>query len=145
MEAKLLEMLTGKLLGDGNLTLQDGRKPRLRFSHSVRDKEWCFYCYDQLKMFLSINEPKYRKNVDHRITKGYTEQFYVQSKTHPILCQIKDQWYINRVKIIPREIIIHYLSPLALSWWYLDDGHLKLSKSGTPLKIILSTESFTTN
>ncbi|MDR7073149.1 hypothetical protein [Fictibacillus barbaricus] len=35
-----ISMLIGKLLGDGNLTNEKNRKPRIRFSHSVVDKEW---------------------------------------------------------------------------------------------------------
>lgn len=143
MEKKLFEMLTGKLLGDGNLTIQKGRKSRLRFSHSIYDKDWCFYCYTKLRKYLPINEPKYIKIKDPRVSKGYTEQYYVQSKTDPILCYLKDLWYENKTKVIPKEFIKLYLSPLALGWWYLDDGHLKLDNNGTPIKIILSTDSFT--
>lgn len=59
MEKKLFEMLTGKLLGDGNLTIQKGRKSRLRFSHSIYDKDWCFYCYSKSKLlYLQVLSQK---------------------------------------------------------------------------------------
>lgn len=35
---KLLEMLTGNLLGDGNIIIQKNRKPRFRFGHSIKEK-----------------------------------------------------------------------------------------------------------
>jgi hypothetical protein len=35
-----LGLINGKLLGDGNLTITDNRKPRLRFQHRYADKDW---------------------------------------------------------------------------------------------------------
>ncbi|MRX54335.1 endonuclease [Bacillus idriensis] len=138
---KMLEMLTGKLLGDGNLTDEAGKRPRLRFSHSIKDSGWCFHCYKELKDFLPITAPVYRKINDSRLKAGYSEQYYVQSKTTPILNNLKPLWYKQRKKILPYELLEKTMTPLALAWWYQDDGHLKIM-GPTPLKIVLSTDSF---
>jgi hypothetical protein len=75
----VLSMLTGKLLGDGNMAIQKKRQPRFRFLHTIYDKGWCFYCYEQLKPHLPLSVPKYSKTLDVRIKQGFTESFYVQS------------------------------------------------------------------
>lgn len=138
---KLLEMLIGKLLGDGNIIIQKNRKPRFRFGHSIKDRDWCVHCYQKLACFLPLNPPKYRRVIDSRIKRGFSELYYVQSKTAPIYVHLKEIWYNNTVKVIPKEFVEKLMTPLSLAWWYQDDGHLKM-KGNIPQKIILSTESF---
>jgi hypothetical protein len=140
-DRKLLEMLTGKLLGDGNIIIQKNRKPRFRFGHSIKDRDWCVHCYQKLANFLRLNPPKYRRVFDSRIKEGFADLYYVQSKTEPIYIHLKEIWYNSTVKIIPKEFVEKLMTPLSLAWWYQDDGHLKM-KGKTPQKIILSTESF---
>lgn len=137
-----IEQVTGKLLGDGNITIQEKRKSRLRFSHSRSDREWCLHCYQQLAPILPLNPPKYRRITDERIKAGYTESYYVQSKTNPLFENLKKIWYQENKKVLPQQFVQRMMSPLCLAWWYQDDGHLKRTKKGKPAKIILSTESF---
>ncbi|MGP1910048.1 endonuclease [Metabacillus sp. JX24] len=135
-------MLTGKLLGDGNLSIEKGKRPRFRFSHSSADSGWCFHCYETLKAHIPLSKPKYRKIFDNRIEAGYTEQFYVQSKLSPLFDSLLPLWYKERTKSIPFHLLEQVINPLALAWWYQDDGHLKV-QNNAPKKIILSTDSFT--
>jgi len=137
-----MSMITGKLLGDGNLIQEHGRQARFRFSHCIKDKEWTYFCFEQLNKYIPLSAPKHRKIVDPRIKKGYTENYYVQSKNHKKFSILKDIWYPSNKKIIPFDFIENYLNPLSLAWWYQDDGSLK-KKSSKIEKIILSTESFT--
>jgi LAGLIDADG DNA endonuclease family len=139
---ELLSMICGKLLGDGCIVKQEGRKPRFQFIHSTKDKEWCYYCYSRLKDYLPLTGPHYKRIEDVRVKAGYTESFYVQSRTHDHITNLRSIWYKNRKKVLPFEFLMKYLTPLALSWWYQDDGHLK-KDSSIPRQIILSTESFT--
>lgn len=145
LPSELLEMITGKLLGDGNMIHDGNKATRLRFTHASKDRGWCLHCYQQLSKYMKLSPPKYRRVPDPRVKAGYTECYYVQSFTWPKLEQIKRDWYVNGKKRIPFEYIIHALTPLCLAWWYQDDGHLKKKKDGTVQKIILSTESFTTD
>ncbi|MEK3807033.1 endonuclease [Bacillus sp. FSL H8-0547] len=135
-------MLTGKLLGDGNLSIEKGKRPRFRFSHSSADSGWCFHCYETLKAHIPLSKPKYRRISDNRIEAGYTEQFYVQSKLSPLFDSLLPLWYEERTKSIPFHLLEQVINPLTLAWWYQDDGHLKI-QNNTPKKIILSTDSFT--
>ena len=133
--------MIGKLLGDGCITKQKGRKPRFQFIHTERDYMWSLYCYKSLKKDIPLNKPKYKKTIDSRLVKGYCISYYVQSRTSDVISYLYRQWYPNGKKIIPFILLNQYFNNESLAWWYMDDGHLKVSK-GIPQKIILSTESF---
>ncbi|PFA67367.1 endonuclease [Bacillus sp. AFS015802] len=139
---EFLSMVCGKLLGDGCIVKQEGRKPRFQFIHSIKDKEWCYYCYSRLKDYLPLTGPHYKRIEDNRVQAGYTESYYVQSRTQDHITNLRSIWYKNGKKVLPFEFLMKYLTPLALAWWYQDDGNLK-KDSTIPRKIILSTDSFT--
>jgi hypothetical protein len=138
-----LSILTGKLLGDANIAIEKTRKPRLRFSHSVHDKEWFFYCYQELSKHIKLSNPRYRKIIDPRTKMGFTEHYYVQSFTSEVIDLLKEIWYPNGKKIVPFSLLSYVLNPICLAWWYQDDGHLKIEKNQIK-KIILSTNGFST-
>lgn len=86
-------LICGKLLGDGCITKQEGRKPRFQFIHRKEDFHWSFHCYEILKNHLPLNPPKYRKIIDHRLAKGYSESYVVQSRTYPLITELYSIWY----------------------------------------------------
>lgn len=133
--------LCGKLLGDGCITKQKNRKPRFQFMHRVEDIGWSSHCYGELKNYIPINPPAYRKVTDKRLKKGFSESYIVQSKTDAIITKLYETWYPEGKKKLPLQWVQHYLDERALAWWYQDDGHLKIV-NGTANKIILSTDSF---
>lgn len=141
---RYLSRLTGKLLGDGCITKQVNRKPRFQFIHRIEDFEWSQYCYEQLKDFIPLNPPTYKRVIDSRIQAGYSECYTVQSKTSATITELERLWYHNRKKFLPLAFINEYLTEEALAWWYQDDGHLAKQHS-LPQKIILSTNSFSKN
>ncbi|WP_162595906.1 endonuclease [Bacillus sp. CGMCC 1.16541] len=138
----VISLLIGKLLGDANLNIQEKKRPRLYFSHCAADREWCYYCYTRLKDYIPVPAPVYTKVMDKRVSKGYTEKYYVQSRTSEVIDLLKESWYPNNSKTIPFELLNQYLSREALAWWYQDDGHLKREK-GIVKKVVLSTDAFT--
>lgn len=136
-----LSLINGKLLGDGSLTIEKSRKPRFRFQHCQKDKDWCQHCYDLLKGYLPLNAPKYKKITDTRLIQGYSESFYVQSRTSDVFTLLKEVWYNGNIKVVPVDLISKTLNSESLAWWYQDDGHLVIQEN-TPRKIILSTDNF---
>lgn len=134
--------IIGKLLGDGGITKQEGRKPRFKITHAASDFEWINFCYHKLKNDIPINPPVYKKVIDDRLVKGYSEAYQLQSKTSDVITYLYKMWYPNGVKIIPFTLLDKHFTLESLAWWYMDDGHLKMERS-IPKKIILSTESFT--
>ncbi|MDR9791516.1 endonuclease [Aeribacillus sp. FSL K6-2848] len=136
-----LSRLCGKLLGDGCLTKQEGRKPRFQFVHNIHDKQWAWHCFQSLKEYIPLNEPKYKFVKDKRIKRGFTECYIVQSKTAEKITELEKIWYKNRIKRIPFPFLHMYLNEEALAWWYQDDGYLK-TENHIPRKIVLSTDNF---
>lgn len=135
-------MVTGKMLGDGSITKQNGRKPRFQFTHMHTDYYWSKYCYDCLDGIIPLNPPKFKKTIDPRLVEGYSLSYYVQSRTSDIITFLRSQWYPKKIKILPFELIDDYFNEQSLAWWYMDDGHLK-QRNNTPEKIVISTDSFT--
>ncbi|MGE6611833.1 endonuclease [Peribacillus sp. NPDC076916] len=129
-----ISMITGKMLGDGGVCIQEKRRGRFRFMHCAVDKEWCFYCYSQLNNILPLPEPRYRRTPDTRLKLGYTESYYVQSLTSELNDILQQLWYTKKEKKIPFDLLEHTFTPECLAWWYQDDGHLKKSKD-KPQKI----------
>ncbi|WP_391208025.1 endonuclease [Psychrobacillus sp. L4] len=134
-------LMCGKLLGDGCITKQDGRKPRLQFMHRTEDFGWVKHCYIQLRDYIPLNPPAYKRLIDTRLRNGFSESFFVQSKTDPIITGLYELWYPEGKKKLPFQFIEKYLNHQALAWWYQDDGHLK-KVNNTVQKVILSTDSF---
>ncbi|NNU84987.1 endonuclease [Geobacillus sp. BMUD] len=143
LPVQALSMINGKLLGDGNISIEKTRSPRFRFSHSIHDQSWFFHCYKQLSNYLPLSKPKYRKVLDPRTKNGFTEHYYTQSRKCEIVQQLKTLWYPHNRKMIPFEFLSLSFTPLCLAWWYQDDGHLKMENNQIK-KIILSTDGFTT-
>lgn len=132
----------GKLLGDGSIVKEGNKKPRFKINHVASDYEWIFYNYLQLRTFLPLNRPVYRKVPDVRLKKGFSECYYCQSKTSESISYLYHVWYPNGKKKVPYNQLEKYFNIESLAWWYMDDGHLK-KENNIPRKIILSTESFT--
>jgi LAGLIDADG DNA endonuclease family len=142
LPSEIISMIIGKLLGDGNLTIEKYKRPRLRFSHKIQDRAWCQHSRDMLASSISFPPMKYRKIYDTRMAKGFTESYYAQSHTHLALDLLKQLWYPSNHKTIPFKLLEKFFTDISLAWWYMDDGHLKMVNN-QPSKIILSTESFT--
>src|SRR5690606_18648410 len=103
---------------------------------------WTNHCYEMLNSYLPLNPPVYKKVIDLRLKKGFSESYVVQSKTSSIITSIYEQWYPNGRKKLPTDFLKQYLNAKALAWWYQDDGHLKIVNN-VAQKIILSTDGFT--
>lgn len=137
-----MNYMCGKLLGEGCMTKQDRRKPRFQFMHRTEDFGWAYHCYEQLVNDIPVNRPAYRKVVDKRLSKGFSESYVVQSKTDELITSLYKIWYPHGKKRLPKQWIHQHMDERSLAWWYQDDGHLKLV-NGVMHKIILSTDSFT--
>lgn len=133
--------MIGKLLGDGCITKQKGRKPRFQYMHVYSDYGYSKFCYNYLAKYIPLNPPKHKKTIDIRLTKGYSISHYTQSRTDNIITYLRLKWYPNSTKILPYHSIEKYFTLESLAWWYMNDGHLKINNN-VPEKIILSTDSF---
>ncbi len=124
----LQEYIDGLLLGDGSIPV-DKRKGRLPwFSQTIKLScvEWAQKIKKDINKFglkCFIYGPYNRSEVTVRV------------ETHPFFLKMRERWYSDKKKIVPKDLII---TPIILGNWYLSDG--KLDKDGM---IILFTETFT--
>ncbi|HDH31586.1 MAG TPA: hypothetical protein ENH26_02315 [Candidatus Wolfebacteria bacterium] len=127
LNQKQRSIIIGMLLGDGHLeTLNNGRTYRLKVEHSIKQKEYVKWLYEQFKDFTH-QEPQARiKNLKGKefLSYGFTTysiglfRFYAQ------------QFYVDKKKIMPK-IIKKLLDPLSLAIWFMDDGSWKSNKHRT--------------
>lgn len=108
------EHLDGFLLGDGHLTPQS---PHL--SWSVRQKQFSHFIAEGFNQYQC--SVKMKRVQDARLIRGETITYRGRSKCHPDLKHQRQRWYKDKIKVVPRDVI---LTPKSVMLWYLGDGHL---------------------
>lgn len=111
-----MSIICGTLLGDGylNYSNSDAKSgfPALVMLHSAEQVD-----YLQLKVLslegLGPRELRYNKN---------RNQYSWSSYANPSLIELKKKFYPSGRKVVPRDLIEKYFSPLLLTTWFLDDG-----------------------
>lgn len=131
------ELLTGKLLGDGHLeTRNDGRTYRLKIEHSIKQKEYVDWFYQEFRDWVNT-PPKARMHKSGWQDKEY-EKYYFQTLSTASLRFYGSQFYGSEGKKVPK-LIHRWLTPLALAVWYMDDGSIKSNAHRT---VLLNTHGF---
>ena len=128
------QIIIGKLLGDGHFETANGKTYRLKIEHSFNQRQYVDWLYQELKSLASaepkiklqtINGTEYKKYWFNTHYSG-SFRFYAQ------------QFYQGKKKIVPK-LISHWLTPLALAIWFMDDGSIKSKECQEK---ILNTHSF---
>ena len=117
------EIVIGSLLGDGHLA-KTTRGYAFRVNHSITQKEYVDWKYQELSQFVNSMPDIYEKN------------YYFRTISHPFFTSMRNEFYRGQEKIIPANLT-RWLTPLALSIWIMDDG----SREGNQLRI--NSQSFT--
>lgn len=114
-------LVVGMLLGDGHLETQNrGRTYRLKVEHSINQKEYVLWLYEQFKNLVRT-PPKKEKKLLHG--KRYVGYFFSTYSLGTFRFYAK-QFYAGQKKIIPK-LIKKLIDPLALAIWFMDDGSYK--------------------
>jgi hypothetical protein len=108
------DILTGLLLGDGNLEFNKFKGSRLQIKQAERKKEYVFWLYEH---FAQIVRTPPQKRFD-------TNQWYFATRSISELEEIRNIFYVNNRKIVPQNIQTFLTSPLSLAIWFMDDGTL---------------------
>ena len=121
-------IIVGSILGDGYLRVIKGRRNAfLEINHSIKQKKYVDWKYDQLKSIVK-SPPKSRKGNGGRVAyRFYTEQ-------RPELTELFKNFYQNGKKIIPGNL---RLNSMILAIWFMDDGSKCRSSD-----IYLNTQQF---
>lgn len=116
-----LEILTGSLLGDGSLTIEKGAlTPRFSCEHGIKQKEYCYWKYEELES-LGINYKEYiRKTPDPR-NGIYYQSASIRSIANTEYHYLFNNLYQEGTKIISKEFLKNY-TDLSLAVHFMDDG-----------------------
>ncbi len=119
-----LSLILGSLLGDGYLD-KTTRGYSLRIHHGITQKEYVDFKYEILKSFVN-SAPK-------QSGKAY----YFRTVSHPYLNYLREIFYLERTKVLPKEFLEENLDPFALAIWIMDDGAADWKQ------LRINTQSFT--
>ncbi len=129
------EIIIGKLLGDGHLETQNkGKTYRLKIEHSIKQREHVDWLYCEFKKWV-LTAPQTKIQLLNG--KPYVK-YWFNTLSHGDFRFYAQQFYQNRKKRVPK-LIHHWLTPLVLAIWFMDDGSIK-SKSHKAR--IINTQTF---
>lgn len=139
-----LNILNGCLLGDGCLHInKNGKNPVFSYVSCYKEhtefvsKHFLEYATDLYK-----NGPIKYQSFDKRTNKTYT-RFAFKTKSLNELYEHYHSWYQNKIKIIPKNLLLTNVSNL---YWYIGDGCLiKDSRTKKSSDIKLATYCFSNN
>lgn len=128
------QFIYGSLLGDLSIGKPTKKNPncRLYIVHSQKQEELFMKKIEILGEFMGAYKLT-NLTPDKRTGKVYAT-YRGNSKAHPTFNKIRDLLYKEDVKTITQEFLNKINSPIALAYWFMDDG----SKDG-----VLATNAFT--
>lgn len=117
------QMLLGSILGDLNIRLDTknrSKNARLYIVHSEKQKELFFKKVEILGEFMGSYK-LYNTVPDKRTNKIYST-YRGNSKAHKEFTKIYKLCYPNDIKKITKELLNEIYHPIALAYWFMDDG-----------------------
>jgi hypothetical protein len=115
------EIIVGKLLGDGHLeSMNSGRTYRLKIEHSIKQKKYVDWFYQEFKEWILLRPKKKEQIVRGKVYYKY----WVSTLSSGSFRFYAQQFYGNRKKVVPK-LIHRWLTPLSLAVWFMDDGSIK--------------------
>lgn len=130
-------IICGSLLGDGHAEKRSGGKgTRIIFYQESIHSEYLLYLHYLVASlgYCNTTKPKIKTRLGKKGKTKYIIRF--ATWTYDIFNDIYSLWYINNIKIIPKDWVSNNLTPLALAIWIQDDGG-RVSKG-----LKLATNSF---
>lgn len=115
------DILLGTLLGDGYLQKTGAHNARLRIEHSLKQKAYVDWKYEELENIFR-SEPVFLRRV-HPSSHQMYSYIRLQSYADSLLGKLKLRFYKNGRKTIPLDIKNIIANPLSLAVWYMDDGY----------------------
>ena len=127
------EVLIGLLLGDGHLETRNGRTYRLKIEQSKAHQAYVDHLYHLFAGWV-LTPPRIKQVV----SRGHASQNVTfQTVSHSALRFYGHQFYRDGRKQVPK-LIHRWLTPRALSYWFMDDGSIKSKQSKG---VILNTQA----
>jgi len=142
-----IDLLTGSLLGDGNLQTENGSIWRYRALHSTDQLGYLTKKYEILaplcgtgiinaSVFDERTQRTYKRCYFNTRTQGFWQPPFQKFGTMFYTYDATKQKYVKDVPLNIEE----YLTPRALAFFYMDDGSVKDRKNSSAMRIC--TEGF---
>jgi hypothetical protein len=132
------QVLNGHMLGDGHLSkAKRYRHACFVLKRKESDYEYLLWSYNYFQEFMTN---KGIRNTHSLTDWGDFPQVYFRTKQLPVFTEYHNKWYIERNKIIPKDLI---LTPLTMAVWFADDGCVSTPKNTRQITTIFCTHSFT--
>jgi len=129
------KIILGLLLGDGHLE-KNGRYVRLRIDQRLNHKDYVYWLYGELANLVP-GKPRIIRETDRRTQKTYS-RLHFSTYSLKEFEEWRNNFYVNRKKIIPPNIENILKSPVSLAIWLMDDGY----KRNDCAAIRLNTDAF---
>lgn len=116
-------MILGSLLGDMNLSIPENNRSknsRLFIVQSEKQEELFMKKVEILGEFMGSYK-LYTTKPDKRTGNIY-KTWRGNTKSHKVFTDIYNLLYINKVKTITKEYLNKISNPIALAYWFMDDG-----------------------
>ena len=110
------QILFGTLMGDGNLQKQKIRSYSGRYNHSIKQLIYCEHIREKLGSLCS--DVKFATSVGSN-GKTYNSCYFIL-KNNLNLEYFYNMFYNNTKKDVPLDLSL--LTPLAMAYWFMDDG-----------------------
>ena len=128
-------IVLGAILGDSQIEMR-WKNPRIRFAHSVRQRDYLFWKYSELQSVASSSPILIREK--HDMMQKVYESWQFGTRALSEFGEFWNLFYLNRRKRIPERISELIVDPLSIAVWYMDDGY----KRNDCNAIRLSTDAF---
>ena len=113
-------IVIGAILGDSNLEKR-WKNPRLRFAHSIVQKDYLFWKYQEFQNVAS-SAPILIRELHPKTSKVYESWQFATCATSELL-DYWNQFCSSGRKIIPENILELLTDSLSLAIWFMDDGY----------------------
>ena len=129
------QILFGCLLGDGRLEMAPRAiNARFGFIQSIVNKDYFLFLLSELSP-LGLTKYIEYSYLDKRTGKEY-KSLNFWTKSIPILTELYNKFYSNKVKLVPTDLSL--LTPVAIAHWIMQDGSRGSSKG-----LYICTDCFT--
>ena len=124
-------VVIGSILGDGYLQKTGSKNARLRYEHNYKQKIYLAWKVSMLGAFFNGRQV-FMERIHPKTNKTYK---YVrhQSNSTPYLGKLREIFYPEGRKIIPRNLQDLLKHPISLAVWFFDDGYLCKKHQGSYL------------
>ena len=120
-------IITGSLLGDGCINNPEYGNSQFIKNQCLKHRDYLVWHVEQFNpLDVAL------KDSDNYAEGKCYKRCNFTTQTHPYLTMLREQWYPEGKKIVPRSLS---LDPLALAVWYFDDGSNYIKRNKHQIKL----------